>query len=35
MNAWRMRRPSAVRTGMFWRFGADDESRPVEATAWW
>jgi hypothetical protein len=21
--------------GMFWRFGSVEESRPVEATAWW
>jgi hypothetical protein len=20
---------------MFWRFGSDEERRPVEATAWW
>ena len=31
-NAWRIRRPSGVRIGMFWRFGSDDESRPVAAT---
>ena len=30
-----MRRPSGVRIGMFWRFGSDDDRRPVEATAWW
>jgi hypothetical protein len=29
-----MRRPSSVRTGMFWRFGLLDESRPVAATSW-
>ena len=28
------RRPSAVRIGMFWRFGSDDEMRPVAATVW-
>ena len=33
MNASRMRRPSAVRTGMFCRFGSVEESRPVTATA--
>ena len=20
---------------MFWRFGSDDDRRPVDATAWW
>ncbi len=30
-----MRRPRSVRIGMFWRFGSDDERRPVAATAWW
>ena len=34
MNASRMRRPSAVRTGMFCRFGSLDASRPVTAVAW-
>ena len=34
-NARRIRRPSGVRIGMFWRFGSDDDSRPVAATAWW
>jgi hypothetical protein len=34
-NAWRMRRPSAVRIGMFCRFGSLDDSRPVAATACW
>ena len=29
MNAWRSSRPSAVRTGMFCRFGASLEMRPV------
>ena len=29
-----MRRPSSVRIGMFWRFGFDDDSRPVAATSW-
>ena len=24
-----------VRIGMFWRFGSEDERRPVAATAWW
>ena len=33
MNASRMRRPSAVRTGMFCRFGSVDASRPVTAVA--
>ena len=31
MKAPRMRRPSSVRIGMFCRFGAVEESRPVEA----
>ena len=34
MNASRMRRPSAVRTGMFCRFGSVEDSRPVAATVW-
>ena len=34
-NARRIRRPSGVRIGMFWRFGSDDDRRPVAATAWW
>ncbi len=34
MKAWRMRRPSAVRIGMFCRLGSVDERRPVAATAW-
>jgi hypothetical protein len=21
--------------GMFWRFGSEDDRRPVDATAWW
>ena len=29
-----MRRPSAVRIGMFCRFGSVAESRPVAATVW-
>ena len=29
-----MRRPSSVRTGMFWTFGLLDDSRPVAATSW-
>ena len=29
-----MRWPHWVRTGMFCRFGSDDDSRPVVATAW-
>ena len=29
MNAWRMRRPSARRIGMFCRFGSAEDSRPV------
>ena len=33
MNASRMRRPSAVRTGMFCRLGSVDASRPVTAVA--
>ena len=34
MNAERIWRPSAVRTGIDCRFGFDVESRPVAATAW-
>src|SRR5262252_163452 len=34
MNASRMRRPSAVRTGMFCRLGSEEASRPVTAVAW-
>ena len=26
--------PSSVRTGMLWRFGWSEESRPVRATVW-
>ena len=33
-NAARMRRPSAVRTGMFCRFGSELDSRPVAVTVW-
>ncbi len=33
MNASRMRRPSAVRTGMFCRLGSVDARRPVTAVA--
>ena len=33
MKAERMRRPSAVRTGMFCRLGSTEDSRPVTATA--
>ena len=29
-----MARPSSVRTGMFWRFGSVEDSRPVAATVW-
>ena len=32
MNALRISRPASVRIGMFWRFGSDEESRPVAAT---
>jgi hypothetical protein len=32
-NALRMRRPTSVRIGMFWRLGSFDDSRPVCATA--
>jgi hypothetical protein len=28
-KAWRILRPSSVRTGMFCRFGSDEDSRPV------
>ena len=34
MNASRMRRPSAVRIGMFCRLGSLDDEPPVTATAW-
>ena len=34
-NAERMRRPIAVRAGMFWRFGSEDDSRPVAAPVGW
>jgi hypothetical protein len=34
MKAARISRPSAVRMGMFCRFGFDDDSRPVAAPAW-
>ena len=33
-NVSRMRRPSAVRTGMFCRFGSVEDSRPVRAMVW-
>ena len=33
MNASRIRRPSAVRTGMFCRLGSFEDRRPVTATA--
>ena len=26
--------PSSVRTGMLWRLGRSDDSRPVRATVW-
>ena len=29
----RILRPSSVRTGMFCRFGSDDDSRPVDVAA--
>ena len=32
-NALRMARPSAVRTGMFCKFGSTDDSRPVVVAA--
>ena len=34
MKAWRIRRPSGLRIGMFCRFGSVEDSRPVAATAW-
>ena len=33
MKAVRIFRPSSVRTGMFCRFGSDEESRPVVVAA--
>ena len=33
MKAVRMRRPSSVRTGMFCRFGSEEERRPVVVAA--
>ena len=33
IKAWRMRRPSSVRTGMFCRLGSVEASRPVEVEA--
>jgi hypothetical protein len=33
MKAVRILRPSAVRTGMFCRFGSDEDSRPVVVAA--
>ena len=32
-KARRILRPSSVRTGMFCKFGSDDDSRPVEVAA--
>jgi len=26
--------PNSSRAGMFWRFGSEDESRPVATTVW-
>ena len=34
MNALRRRLPSSLRTGMLWRLGRSDDSRPVRATVW-
>ena len=34
MNARRIRRPSAVRIGMFCRLGSCEDSRPVAAITW-
>ena len=34
MNARRISRPSAVRTGTFWRLGASLEIRPVVVAIW-
>ncbi len=34
MKAWRIRFPSRVRIGMFWRFGLLLESLPVAVTVW-
>lgn len=33
-KASRIRRPSSVRMGMFWRLGEAEESRPVAVTSW-
>ena len=33
MKAWRMRRPSSLRIGIFCRFGSLEERRPVAVTA--
>ena len=33
-NAPRTMRPSSVRTGMFCRFGSEEERRPVAVTVW-
>ena len=35
MNARRISRPAAVRMGMFWRLGSDDDRRPVAAIVCW
>jgi hypothetical protein len=32
-KAVRILRPSSVRTGMFWRFGSFEDSRPVVVAA--
>jgi hypothetical protein len=32
MKAFRISRPAAVRIGMFWRLGSEDDRRPVAAT---
>ena len=34
MKPRRISRPASVRMGMFWRFGSEDERRPVAATVW-
>ena len=33
-KAWRIRRPSVDRTGMFWRLGSLEARRPVATAAW-
>ena len=35
MNMVRIWAPSSVRTGMFWRLGSVEDSRPVAVTVFW